>query len=273
MPELRPDRPALLISSTSWTADEDFTLLLTALDAYQAAITKGGAKLPKLLVIVTGKGYMRPGFEAEVRKREEDKTWTEVGVRCHFLPAREYPVLLGCADLGVSLHTSSSGRDLPMKVVDMFGCGVPVLAKGFACLDELVKHGENGLVFDTGEQLGKQLIVSGTSFLCPHVLCKELRDPGLIWTRKRSRASPTHTASISFRPTSNPRRPAAARQHLPSEPTTVGRQSWKTSGTTGTRTGIESCIGVYSTLASGRIWSRPASNEQRVCSLHGINTF
>jgi beta-1,4-mannosyltransferase len=158
MPELRPERPALLLSSTSWTADEDFSLLLTALDKYQAAISSGKV-LPKLLVVITGKGALRQSFEEAVQERERS-TWTDVCVRCHFLSAKDYPTLLGCADLGVSLHTSSSGRDLPMKVVDMFGCGVPVLAKGFGCIDELVKDGENGLVFDTGDQLGTQMIVS-----------------------------------------------------------------------------------------------------------------
>ncbi|KAF5312174.1 hypothetical protein D9619_003105 [Psilocybe cf. subviscida] len=161
MPALRPDRPALLVSSTSWTADENFDILLDALEKYNnradelAATTSGtNARLPKVLVIVTGKGPLREETLSKVAKMQE--SWKWVRFISLWLEAADYPVLLGSADLGISLHSSSSGLDLPMKVIDMFGCGLPVCALNFTCLGELVKDGENGLVFDTSEQLASQ---------------------------------------------------------------------------------------------------------------------
>ncbi|KAJ2806086.1 mannosyltransferase [Coemansia helicoidea] len=124
--EERADRPMLVVSSTSWTADEDFSILLGALAAYDAQAAS--APLPALVVLITGKGPLRAHYEAEAARLELRR----VHIATAWLSAEDYPLCLGSADLGVSLHTSSSGLDLPMKVVDMLGCGTPVCAYRFA---------------------------------------------------------------------------------------------------------------------------------------------
>ncbi|KAM4697998.1 chitobiosyldiphosphodolichol beta-mannosyltransferase isoform 2-T2 [Rhinophrynus dorsalis] len=146
------ERPALLISSTSWTEDEDFSVLLKALQDYEMFITNG-TKLPSLVCVITGKGPLKEYYNQLIRKID----FRNVQICTPWLEAEDYPVLLGSADLGVCLHKSSSGLDLPMKVVDMFGCCLPVCAINFKCLHELVKHEENGLIFEDSQDLAEQL--------------------------------------------------------------------------------------------------------------------
>ncbi|KAI0089774.1 glycosyltransferase family 33 protein [Irpex rosettiformis] len=165
----RDDRPALVVSSTSWTPDEDFGILLDGLSKYDKIAKGNNGKLPKVLMIVTGKGpdrarWLRKVDALQGNDADEKDRWTHVRLLSMWLEAADYPLLLGSADLGISLHSSSSGIDLPMKVVDMFGCGLPVCALNFACLDELVKDGVNGLVFNNADQLAAQLESLLTNF-------------------------------------------------------------------------------------------------------------
>lgn len=161
--ELRDDRPGLLVSSTSWTEDEDFGLLLHALQTYETKRASGKSGLPPLVCVITGKGPMKHYYCNLIAS----KKWRHVQVITPWLQPQDYPSLLASADLGVCLHTSSSGLDLPMKVVDMFGCCLPVCAIKFKCLDELVKHEQNSLVFRDAEELSEQLISWFRNFPVP----------------------------------------------------------------------------------------------------------
>ncbi|KAI6153212.1 glycosyltransferase family 33 protein [Pisolithus tinctorius] len=163
MPKLREDRVALLISSTSWTPDEDFNILLEALALYEERArtvnnnleSSSSGKLPKIWMVITGKGPLRTMYMSRVLKLQEQ--WEFVRCSSLWLEAEDYPLLLGSADLGICLHASSSALDLPMKVVDMFGCGLPVCALDFKCLPELVKGGRNGMVFKGSGELANQM--------------------------------------------------------------------------------------------------------------------
>ena len=145
------ERTALLVSSTSWTEDEDFGLLFDAAAIYSNA---AGANAAHLCIVVTGQGPLREHYEALFAANPLPC----VTFVTAWLAAEDYPRLLGVADLGVCLHTSSSGLDLPMKVVDMFGCGLPVCAVDYPCIGELVRDGVTGRLVSNAEQLGSVLL-------------------------------------------------------------------------------------------------------------------
>lgn len=132
-----PQGSKLVVLLTSFTPDEDFNVLLDALE-----------KLPQnvgpLVVVVTGKGPMKQQFLLKVRDLKFDPK--RLVVTLVWLQAEDYPAMIASADLGVSLHTSLSGVDLPMKILDMFGGGVPVVSVDFPAISELVIHEKNGLV-------------------------------------------------------------------------------------------------------------------------------
>lgn len=155
---------ALAVSPTSWTSDEDFDLLVDAVVRCDARI--GGQEMPassfpELVILVTGRGPLRESFERRFATLE----LARIQIRTVWLEPGEYPRVLAAADLGISLHRSASGIDLPMKIADMFGAGIPVCALEYGpCLSELVRHGDNGLLFSTADELADQLLELFTGF-------------------------------------------------------------------------------------------------------------
>ncbi|KAK4103410.1 glycosyltransferase family 33 protein [Parathielavia hyrcaniae] len=160
VPRLLDGTMRLLVSSTSWTPDEDFSLLLDALVLYATTTTTSSATsaTTPLLAVITGQGPQKELYLRKIAELTAAGRLPNVRIVTAFLPFADYAALLACADLGVCLHMSSSGVDLPMKVVDMFGAGLPVAAySGYESFGELVREGENGRGFETAEELARVL--------------------------------------------------------------------------------------------------------------------
>ena len=120
---MKSKRTALVMSSTSWTEDEDFNILFEALDKYDQKV-KNSNQWPDIVCAVTGKGPLKEFYRQKILL----KNFSSVKVIFPWLSPEDYSKFVAACDLGISLHKSSSNLDLPMKVVDMFGCFLPVCA-------------------------------------------------------------------------------------------------------------------------------------------------
>ncbi|CAK3904436.1 glycosyltransferase family 33 [Lecanosticta acicola] len=167
--EILQGKCRLLVSSTSWTPDEDFSILLDALVEYSTAVATTTSttlsadseeipSLPNIVAIITGRGPQRAHYLQKISQLTQSQKLQHVVVTTAWLSPSDYAALLSVADLGVSLHTSSSGVDLPMKVVDMFGTGLPVAGwSRYEAWPELVQEGKNGRGFGSAEELARIL--------------------------------------------------------------------------------------------------------------------
>src|SRR5439155_7656708 len=137
---------------------------------------------PDLVIRDTGVGVRGIEFE----RRLAGLPARRVHLRARWLEPEDYPRVVGSADLGLCLHRSSSGLDIPMQVADMCGAGVPVCALDYgACLAERVRHGDNGLLFSTAVQLADVLFDLFETFPAAQPLLDRLR------TGARKSARPT----------------------------------------------------------------------------------
>jgi beta-1,4-mannosyltransferase len=162
--------PPIVVCPTSWTPDEDFDLLLEALERAERTLSRSGAPDSTLAVILTGRGPVRESFEARAARRH----FKAIAVRTLWLEPADYPLLIGMADLGLCLHQSSSGLDLPMKLADLRGAGVPAAVYDYApVLGEVMTPGQEGVTFrDPGDLAALFVTVANQSMAHDSTLAK-----------------------------------------------------------------------------------------------------
>jgi beta-1,4-mannosyltransferase len=151
-----------IVCPLGWTADDDVALLLDALSTLDP---------PRDFEIhLTGDGPLRAQFAPRIA------AFSRPGIEIHSrdLPETEYRALLLRATIGVSLHRSTSGLDLAMKVSDLFANCVPVCAFDYGgALSEQIEDGVTGFLFRDSAGLAA-------------VLHRVLREPAILHPMRHS---------------------------------------------------------------------------------------
>ncbi len=155
------DAPRMIaVCPAGWTADEDIELLLAALRLLRdSAIT----------VYITGEGMKKKTTRTPSCRRCAQAVSSSIQVSCQKAitgASSSAPILPG-----LSLHRSSSGLDLAMKVVDLVSASVPVCALdyGGSLLRNRSKKGVTGFLFRTAQDLANllQRLASAPETLSP----------------------------------------------------------------------------------------------------------
>jgi len=142
------DRPAManasLRAALSPTPDRPLMLTVARLHPQKGLgyLLSAAACVPGAVFLVAGDGPQRGALEAESRR-------LGLAERVIFLGHREdVPALLACCDLFV---LPSLFEGLPVSVLEAMAAGKPVIATAVGGTDEVVVHGETGLLVQPGD--------------------------------------------------------------------------------------------------------------------------
>jgi len=170
-----PDSAPLIIVPSSWSADDDFDLLLRALALADADMDVS----ERLLLAMTGYGERRAGIEKAIEALDLKR----IAVMTGWLSEPDFIALLGSADAGLSLHRSASALDIPIKIAEMIHCGTHVLALDYGSVLAEVLQGASATLFRTPIELAMILVKTVRKGLPPGT--PQVRLPSWTdeWTR------------------------------------------------------------------------------------------
>ena len=173
-----------VVCPSSWGPDEAMEELMDVATNWSLAVAGGRS----LALIATGKGARRAAFVSTLAGNgnvvANEKAAT---VHVAWFSPEDYRELLARADAGLCLHTSSSGLDFPMKLVDFAAAGLPALACDYGpALREAFPAAPGDATFRNERELRARLTALATG----ERTLRETEKPARTWSGEWNQAAP-----------------------------------------------------------------------------------
>lgn len=148
-----PEADCWVVAPSSWGPDEDVQAMLRVAEA-AAEAANAWSDAPRVAIIATGQGPSQPDFVRAAAALADGP----ITLHTAWVPVPEYPALLANCDVGLCLHCSSSGLDLPMKLADFRGARKKALVLNYGpVLAEVFRPETDGWTFSDDAELAAGL--------------------------------------------------------------------------------------------------------------------
>jgi glycosyltransferase involved in cell wall biosynthesis len=140
----------------------------------QRYLIEAAPQVPETMFVLVGDGPDQVALEAQARTLGVDKRVLFLGYR------EDIPDLLSCCDLFV---LPSLYEGLPLSVLEAMAAGKPVIASAIGGNDEVITHGEHGLLVPPADPVS--LAGAIRTLLSDHTLAQRLAEAGRVRARQK----------------------------------------------------------------------------------------
>ncbi len=162
----------------------------TGIDWFLEALPRLGCLLNKVMVLIIGQGSLEPRLRQIAAKLGP-------GGRVHFagfVPHAEVPGYLASFDIAVAPYRKVElFYNSPMKLYEYLAMGKPVIASRMGQSAELIKDGENGLLYEPDDADGMlnllSLLIEDAALRARLGRAAHVRSGEMAWTWERNAAA------------------------------------------------------------------------------------
>ena len=103
--------------------------------------------------VIFGNGKSQSIFQKKVKNLNNSNESKNIKFAFFTFQYDIYPSILGACDIGIYFNENDNGTEIPLPILQMSGCCLPIISFQYGCVSEIIKNKQNGFIIENRSKL------------------------------------------------------------------------------------------------------------------------